>query len=70
MTETVATVLGLAAILTWLLLELRWRSLPVGLRLPVYRARGDARDPDGAAREQVRVEDGGTADEAGSESRE
>ena len=35
--ETAATLAGLAALLAWALLELRWRSLPVGLRLPVYR---------------------------------
>jgi len=35
--EAVATVAGLGALLAWLLLELRWRLPPVGLRLPVYR---------------------------------
>ncbi|MBX0302221.1 aryl-sulfate sulfotransferase [Halomicroarcula sp. F24A] len=35
--EAVATVVGLATLLSWFLLELRWRLPPAGLRLPVYR---------------------------------
>ncbi len=42
--EAAATVLGLAAGLAWLLLELRWRLPPVGLRLPVYRTDSDSGD--------------------------
>jgi len=56
-TEAAGTVLGLVAALTWALLELRWRSLPVGLRLPVYRPE---RDDDGPA--QSPASDGGERD--------
>ncbi|MDS0260594.1 aryl-sulfate sulfotransferase [Haloarcula sp. S1CR25-12] len=45
--EAVATVAGAATLLAWAVLELRWRSLPVGLRLPVYRS-STGRDRDGA----------------------
>jgi len=56
--EAAATVLGLAAVLAWVVLELRWRSLPVGLRLPVYRRRVSAGDDERAS--GTALEDGGT----------
>jgi len=34
--EAVAVLVGVAALGSWLALELRWHPLPVGLRLPVY----------------------------------
>ena len=44
--ESVATLVGSASLLAWLALELRWRSLPVGLRLPVYRTSQRGTDDD------------------------
>ena len=44
--EAVAAVVGLVTLVGWLLLELRWRSLPVGLRLPVYRRSGSVAESD------------------------
>jgi len=40
--EGVAALVGLTAMLGWTLFELRWRSLPVGVRLPVYWTGGGA----------------------------
>ena len=39
--EGVATLSAVVALCCWALLELRWRSLPVGVRLPVYWRRDD-----------------------------
>ncbi|WP_310898792.1 aryl-sulfate sulfotransferase [Haloarcula onubensis] len=47
--ETAAVLVGLAALSLWGLAELRWRPLPVGVRLPVYRRSSDDGADDGNA---------------------
>jgi len=66
--EAAATVLGLAALLTWLVLELRWRLPPVGLRLPVYRQSEDTDAEDGRRTAATAIEDGGGRSDDGADS--
>ena len=59
--EGVAALVGLLTLGCWGLLELRWRSLPVGLRLPVYWRRGDSVDRDAEPMADGEERDGGAA---------